>query len=91
MLPNKLFEYLALGKPIVVSAIPAIEAYFGGNSVLYYEPGNERDLASCILELYHNPDSRTLLATSGISEYQKYRWAQMKNTYLEAYEKLIAS
>jgi len=88
MLPNKLFEYLAMGKPAVSASIPAIKAYFDYNSVMYYEPDDEHDLACCILELYRNPEKRAALAASGSAAYQKYHWSEMKYEYLNVFNKL---
>jgi glycosyltransferase involved in cell wall biosynthesis len=87
-MPVKLFEYLCLGKPTVTTALPAVKAYLDDNSVMYYEPDDEHDLARCILELYKNPEKRAMLAASGSATYQKYRWSVMKNDYLSIYEKL---
>jgi len=87
-MPNKLLEYLAMGKPAVVTSIPAIKDYCDGNSVMYYEPDNEHDLARCILELYRNPEKRTALAASGSAVYQQYHWPVMKYEYLEVFDKL---
>ena len=89
MLPNKLFDYLAMAKPVVTTSIPAIKAYIDDNSVMYYEPDNEHDLARCILELYRNPEKRAALAAAGSASYQKYRWTTMKYKYLDVYDKLI--
>lgn len=88
-MPNKLLEYLAMGKPAIVTTIPTIKAYFDDNSVMYYEPDNERDLARCILELYRNPEKRAALAEAGSAVYQKYRWSVMKYEYLKVYDKLV--
>jgi glycosyltransferase involved in cell wall biosynthesis len=87
-MPNKLLEYLAMGKPAVVTDIPAIKAYFDDNSVMYYEPDNEHDLAHCILELYRNPEKRAALAASASAVYQQYRWPVMKYEYLKVFDKL---
>ena len=87
-LGNKLFEYLALGKPAMATSIPAIKAYFDDNSVMFYEPDNEHDLARCVLELYRNPEKRAALAAAGSAVYQKYRWSVMKYEYLKVYDRL---
>jgi glycosyltransferase involved in cell wall biosynthesis len=87
-IPNKLFEYLALGKPTVVTSIPAITAYFDSQSLVFYEPDNEHDLARCILELYGNPEKRAKLAASGSTAYQKIRWDTMKYEYLKVIDQL---
>lgn len=88
MVPNKLFEYVALGIPTIASALPAIKAYFHDNSVMFFEPGNEKDLACCILKLYQNPAKRRSLVANATRTYEKYRWSRMKEKYLKAYEGL---
>ena len=90
MLPTKLFEYLALGKPAVTTATATIKAYFDNTSVMYFEPDNEHDLARCVLELYRDPEKRTLLAESGYATFLKYRWSTMKLEYLNVFDRLAA-
>jgi glycosyltransferase involved in cell wall biosynthesis len=87
-MPNKLFDYLALGKPIVTTAMPAIMPYFDDNSVMYYEPDNEHDLARCILELYKKPEKREALVAAGTVVYHKYQWENMRYEYLKVYDRL---
>jgi glycosyltransferase involved in cell wall biosynthesis len=91
MLPNKLFEYLALGKPSIAAAIPTIKSYFDEDSVMFYEPDNTSDLASCILELYRNPEKRAALAASGSAVYEKYRWSVTKYEYLKVFDRMIGN
>jgi glycosyltransferase involved in cell wall biosynthesis len=88
-MPNKLFEYSALGKPSVVTEIPAIKPYYDNNAVAYYTAGDEADLARRIIELYQNPDKRAKMAASSAAVYQKYQWDNMKHEYLNAIETLI--
>ena len=89
MLPNKLFEYLASGKPVVAASSPSIEACFDDSSIMLYEPDNEQALADCIIELYRNPEKRAALVASGSAVYQKYRWNTMKCEYLRVFEQLV--
>lgn len=89
MLPNKLFEYLALGKPSIVTAIPVIKHYFDDNTVMYYEPDNATDLAGCILDLYKNPQKRAALAGAGAAAYKNYQWSVMKQAYLAVFENIM--
>ena len=43
--PTRIFEYLALGKPVIAPRTVGIQDYFGQESLLYFEPGNPKDLA----------------------------------------------
>jgi glycosyltransferase involved in cell wall biosynthesis len=88
-LSNKLFEYLAMEKPAVVTSISANKAHFSDNAVMFFEPDDERDLARCVLELFKNPEKRAALAASGSAAYQKYRWSAIKYDYLKVFDSLI--
>lgn len=89
-LPNKLFEYFALGKPCVVSALPSLKATFDNSHVLFYEPDDAEGLASRILELCHSPEKRASLTSHAQAFYQNCRWQLMKHEYLKVYEDLLA-
>ena len=88
MLPNKLFEYIALGRAVISSNLTTIRTYFNSDSILFFESNNEKDLARCILELYQNPAKRRSLARNASKVYDKYRWANIKKDYLKVYEDL---
>lgn len=76
---NKLFQYMAMGKPIVVSDCPA-QAHIvkGEDCGLIHEAGNEEDLANCILRLFQNARMAELMGKRGKKAIQEiYHW---KNT-----------
>ena len=90
MLPNKLMEYVAMGKPVVASAQPTMMEYFDDRSVMFFEPGNEEDLARCLIELYRNPDKREAMASCGSELFEQYRWKVVKEDYLGVYRSLLS-
>jgi glycosyltransferase involved in cell wall biosynthesis len=57
--------------------------------VLYFKPGDEKDLADRILELYHSPGKSAALASSAQTLYRQYHWPVMKQRYLKVYQKLL--
>jgi glycosyltransferase involved in cell wall biosynthesis len=87
--PNKLFEYVALRKPVIASRLKAIEESFDDSCVLFFEPGNPEDLARCILELYSNPDKGKTLAENAYRRYEGIRWEKQKSVYLKNVEALL--
>jgi glycosyltransferase involved in cell wall biosynthesis len=89
MLPHKVFEYLALSKPIVASDHGHLRDHFNEDTVLFYQPDDERDLAGCILELYRSTEKRASLSAHAQRVYQCYRWQVTKQTYLKVFEELL--
>jgi glycosyltransferase involved in cell wall biosynthesis len=89
--PCKIFEYMALGIPTVASNLPGVRDVFDDKCVLYFQPGNERDLADRILELYHNPEKGASLVHHGHEFYCKYQWQIMKQEYLKVYKRYVQS
>jgi glycosyltransferase involved in cell wall biosynthesis len=87
--PNKLFEYVALKKPVIASRLKAIEESFDDSCILFYEPGNPEELARCVFELYNNPDKGKRLAENAYIRYEKLRWSKTKEIYLEIVHGLI--
>ena len=88
MLPSKLFEYVAMAKPVIVTAQPTMKEYFDDDSAVFYEPDSENDLARCLSALYRNPQQMAALAQHGMAIYEKYRWSRSKYEYLHVYERL---
>ena len=88
MLPNKLLEYIAIGRAVISSNLITIRTYFNNDSILFFEPDDEEDLARCIFQLYQNPAKRRSLARNASKVYDKYRWANIKKDYLKVYEDL---
>jgi len=81
--PLKLFEYVALKKPVIASKFKAIEETFDPESVMFFEAGNERDLARCVLELYENPSRGATLAANAYHRYDMLKWNKTKNDYVK--------
>jgi glycosyltransferase involved in cell wall biosynthesis len=87
--PNKVLEYFALGKATVSSELPGLKALFNNDSIVYFHPGNEVELAERILELYHNPARRAALGRQAKEFHLKNQWPVTKQAYLEVYQRLL--
>jgi len=83
--PNKLFELVAMQKPVIASSLQTIRQHFNGDSLKYFQVGDVKNLARCILELYRNPSQGASLVANASSIYEKYRWSEMKKGYLKIY------
>ena len=73
--PLKLFEYLAAGRPIVASNLPALrEILTDGINALLVEPGNAAALAAALNALAHNPQLSDRLARRAFADAALYSW-----------------
>jgi len=84
---NSLLEYMAMGLPIVASAIPANRELVEG---FFFETGNPRDLADKLLALWSDPKRRDLMRQGNRQralEYSPQRFAERAQSY---YSKLVA-
>jgi glycosyltransferase involved in cell wall biosynthesis len=87
--PNKLAEFIVMGKPVVISRLRAIKHYFSANALAYFEPNDAADLGRRMLELYRDQDLRNRMVAAARQEYAPIRWEVMKRRYLTLIEKLV--
>jgi glycosyltransferase involved in cell wall biosynthesis len=91
MLPVKLLEFATLGIPAIASRLRTIEHYFDDSAVRYFTPGDSRDLAQAIEDLYHNPQRRSALSRRAALEVSKLSWARQSRRYFEAVDSLLVN
>jgi glycosyltransferase involved in cell wall biosynthesis len=86
---NKLSEYIIMGKGVISSRLKAIQHYFSGDALAYFEPGNPTDLARQMVLLYSDHQLRSRLAEEARREYDPIRWEVMKQRYLSLMGALV--
>lgn len=89
ILPVKLLELVAMGKPAIVARTETVEKYFDESVVLFFKPGDEHDLARAIFTLYSRSELRKNLADNTRIFSQKYGWKEVKKSYLNAIDNLL--
>jgi glycosyltransferase involved in cell wall biosynthesis len=57
-LSTKVFEYAAMGKPVVASRLPMVERTFPRGTVVTYEPGDAAAMARAIIGIVDDPLAR---------------------------------
>lgn len=71
VIPGKLFQFLAMARPVIAGDTPANREWLvGGQDVLFCPTANSYDLAMAILALKSNPRQRSELAENGYHRYQ---------------------
>lgn len=87
-LSTKIFEYAAMGKPVVASHLPTVERYFPDGELRTYEPGDDASLAAAVGALVDDPTvrashvRRTAELASGLS------WERQVERYLALLDRL---
>jgi glycosyltransferase involved in cell wall biosynthesis len=88
MLPVKLLEYVALGKPVICSRTETIEAYFDDSMVQFTSPGDITELAEAIRYLYENPERRREMSINADKFNRNYNWEKQKLVYYRLIDNL---
>lgn len=89
--PNKLSEYISMGKAVIVARLKAIQHYFSDEALTYFEPNDAEDLARQMIRLYHDPELRRRQVVRSKEEHVPIRWSVMKSRYLTMVERLIGA
>ncbi len=87
--PNKLPEYIIMGKAVVISRLKAIQHYFSEEALAFFEPNNQADLARQMVRVYRDKGLRARLAARAKEEYTPIRWDVMKQRYLGLVEDTV--
>lgn len=91
--PNKLFEAMMCGKPIIVNAeMAASRIVQRENCGLIVPYGDVTAIKEALLRLKNNPKLCRLLGENGRKAYQaRYSWDIMKGRLINAYDELATS
>jgi len=81
--PTRIFEYLAIGKPVIAPSTLGIQEYFNQESLVFFEPGNAADLARQMLYTYSERSELNEIARNGQQIYLAHTWEQERQTLLD--------
>jgi len=85
----KMFDYVALGIPVVISYTTAVAAYFDESCVSFFTAGNERELAQAIVDLYEHPEQRYEQAKNALKTFEQYAPATQQAAYRNVVQNLL--
>lgn len=87
-LSTKIFEYAAMGKPVVASRLPMVEATFGPDTITTYAPGDPDAMASAILGLIDDARGREARIAATRRRVADLAWERVATRYLELVDRL---
>jgi glycosyltransferase involved in cell wall biosynthesis len=86
--PDKLFEYLACGKPVVSTPIPEV-LRIGKGVVMFYN--DVASLVNCIVNAITDKERRAYLEKIALSIARNYDWRLIAENYRKTLENVIAN
>lgn len=81
-------EAMACGAPVVLSRIPTLRETTQ-DSVVYFDPASEDELARVIEELIANDELRESVAEAGRKQASKFSWEQTARMTLDVYDEAL--
>ena len=87
--PTRIFEYLCMGKPVIVPDTKGIRDYFDDSQIIFFKPGSADDLARAIRWVHGHPAETAALLARGREVYLKYLWSTEKSRFLTLVEGLF--
>ena len=87
--PTRIFEYLALAKPVIAPRTKGIQDYFGDNDLVFFEPGDADDLARKIEFAFSHPAEVAETVKRGQEVYLSHTWSRERLSLLNSISELL--
>lgn len=81
--PLKLFEYMASGRPIIASDLPALREVLNDKNALFFKAGDAADLARAIKMLKSSQMLGYHLSQQALADVKEYTWDKRAQKILE--------
>jgi glycosyltransferase involved in cell wall biosynthesis len=81
-LSTKIFEYAAMGKPVVATDLPMVAATFPVGTVVTYEPGNAASLAAALESLVDDAPAREATISAAAAVVESRSWEHESGRYV---------
>ncbi len=88
--PTRIFEYLAMHKPVIVPDTQGIQDYFGPDDIVFFKAGDDADLARKIEWAFENPEGLETRLKKGRAIYERLTWDREEEKFVNLVGKLIA-
>ena len=85
-LSTKIFEYAAMGKPVVATRLPMVESTFPAGTVATYEPGDAASLAVAIASVVDHGPRRDAAIAATAAIVADRSWERESAAYLDLVE-----
>ena len=86
---NKMFDFMALSKPVIATRLRAVEAYLGDGAVAFVESDDAPGMAAAIIDLYRHPEKRAGLVARSRELFERFGWPEQRRLYQQAFADLL--
>jgi glycosyltransferase involved in cell wall biosynthesis len=88
--PTRIFEYLALGKPVIAPNAPGITDYFNEESLIFFELGSADDLARKIEYVFRNAGKVREITKRAQQIHLEHTWQAEKSSLMTVVSELVS-
>jgi glycosyltransferase involved in cell wall biosynthesis len=88
--PTRIFEYLAMGKPVIAPSTLGILDYFNKQSLIFFEPGDSVDLAKQIEYAFFHPRETEEITQRAQQVFLEHTWDREKETLLSSLSGILS-
>ena len=86
---TKIFEFMALGVPVIVAGTRIDRHYFNDELVKFFDAGDEQSLADAMVAMVRDSALRKRLSENAYSFVGQQSWDIKKHEYLDLVDKLV--
>ncbi len=92
-LPHKLFQYMALGRPVIVTNVTPLARIVGREKAgIIVPPSDHQAIDDAVTELYNDPELAKSLGANGRKGVEeRYNWSHASEALLETYRQVGGS
>src|SRR5258708_31954478 len=87
--PTRIFEYLALGRPVIAPRALGITDYFDDGSLVFFDLGSAKDLARKIEFVCSHPTEVVEIVTRRQEVYRDHCWQTERGRLIELVAELL--
>jgi glycosyltransferase involved in cell wall biosynthesis len=89
-LSSKLFEYVALGVPVVSADLPTIREHFADDEIRFFRAGDADALAEALFDVASDGTAARTRAKRALKRYEAYRWPRNAARYAELLSRIAS-
>ena len=90
-LPNKLFEYLMAGIPVIASNLPEIRGVIHAFDVgVLVDPSNPRDVSTGLMRMLREQGLRERLSVNIPHVFETFSWKNASQEFVNSYQKILS-